>query len=137
MATATPTITARIPVKGQPLKTILNKAENTLFAVLDATDRVAVINTNSNRVRAYLSLTATKKVFSNEQEFKGANPTSLALSPDEKTLYVTNGGTNSLAIIRLDEDGDGDLDSRIVGLIPTGWHPNSVSLSKNDAISFF
>jgi len=136
IATALPTITARIPVKGQPLKMILNKAENTLFAVLDATDRVAGRNSNSNHVRAYLNVTAPKHVFANEAEFKGANPTSLALSPDEKTLYVTNGGTNSLAIIRLDEDGDGDLDSKIVGLIPTGWYPNSVSLSKNGAILY-
>ncbi len=136
ISSSTPTIKARIPVKGQPLKTIFNKAENTLFAVLDATDRVAVIDTNTNKVRAYLKVTAPRSVFRNEEDFKGANPTSLALSPDEKTLYVTNGGTNSVAVIRLDEDGDGDLDSKIVGLIPTGWYPNSVSLSKNGSILY-
>ncbi|HZR28207.1 MAG TPA: beta-propeller fold lactonase family protein [Terriglobales bacterium] len=136
IATSTPTITTRIPVKGQPLKMILNKAESTLFAALDTTDRVAVIDTTSNHVRAYLKVTAPKHVFANEADFKGANPTSLALSPDEKTLYVTNGGTNSVAVIRLDEDGDGDLDSRVIGLIPTGWYPNSVSLSKNGAILY-
>src|SRR6266852_1238538 len=81
IATAMPTITARIPVKGQPLKMILNKAESTLFAVLDATDQVAVINTSTNHVRGYLKVTAPKHVFANEAEFKGANPTSLALSP--------------------------------------------------------
>ena len=136
IAASSPTITTRIPVKGQPLKMILNKAENTLFAALDTTDRVAVIDTASNHVRAYLKVTAPKDVFANEADFKGANPTSLALSPDEKTLYVTNGGTNSVAVIRLDEDGDGDLDSQVIGLIPTGWYPNSVSLSKNGAILY-
>jgi DNA-binding beta-propeller fold protein YncE len=137
IATAMPTIMARIPVKGEPLKMILNQAENTLFAALDATDQVAVINTGTNHVRGYLKVTAPKHVFANEADFKGANPTSLALSPDEKTLYVTNGGTNSLAIIRLDEDNDGDdLDGKILGLIPTGWYPTSVSLSKNGAILY-
>jgi len=136
ISSSTPTIKARIPVKGQPLKTIFNKAENILFAVLDTTDRVAVIDTNTNKVRAYLKVTAPRNVFRNEEDFKGANPTSLALSPDEKTLYVTNGGTNSVAVIRLDEDGDGDLDSKVVGLIPTGWYPNSVSLSKNGSILY-
>jgi DNA-binding beta-propeller fold protein YncE len=137
IATAMPTITTRIPVKGQPLKMILDKAQGTLFSVLDATDQVAVINTMTNHVRGYLKVTAPKHVFANEADFKGANPTSLALSPDEKTLYVTNGGTNSLAIIRLDEDNDGDdLDGKILGLIPTGWYPTSVSLSKNGAILY-
>jgi hypothetical protein len=55
----------------------------------------------------------------------GSSPNSLALSPDERTLYVTNAGTNSVAVISLDERGDG----RVKGLIPTGWYPNSVSAS--------
>src|SRR5262249_10846098 len=55
----------------------------------------------------------------------GANPNSLALSPDERTLYVTDGGTNAVAVVALDEGGSG----KVSGLIPTGWYPNSVSVS--------
>jgi len=136
ISTSQPTITARIPVKGQPLKMILDRAQDTLFGVLDATDRVAVINTNTNHVQAYLGVTAPESVFANEADFKGANPTGLALSPDEKTLYVTNGGTNSVAVIRLEKDDDGEVEGQILGLIPTGWYPNSVSLSRNGAILY-
>jgi DNA-binding beta-propeller fold protein YncE len=32
---------------------------------------------------------------------KGSNPNSVTLSPDEKTAYITNGGTNDVAVISL------------------------------------
>jgi len=69
----------------------------------------------------------------NRSGFKGSNPNGLALAPDEKTLYVTNGGTNSVAVIALDKDPD---DSHVAGLIPTAWYPTSVSVSKNGGTLF-
>jgi DNA-binding beta-propeller fold protein YncE len=38
---------------------------------------------------------------------------------------VTNGGTNSVAVLSVLPDGG----LRVDGLIPTGWYPNSVSVS--------
>jgi DNA-binding beta-propeller fold protein YncE len=44
-------------------------------------------------------------------------------------------GANSVAVIHLAHDGDSDGDdaagaeSQLTGLIPTGWYPNSVSVS--------
>ncbi len=55
---------------------------------------------------------------------KGSNPNSVTLSPDESTAYVTNGGTNSVAVVSL--TGKKPV---VTGLIPTGWYPNSVSVS--------
>jgi YVTN family beta-propeller protein len=124
----TPAITGRIKLRGQPGKMILNKAQTLLFAVADNSDSVVIVDTASDHVLAEIKATAPASVFPNREGFKGSNPTGLALSPDEKTLYVTNGGTNSLAVIRLDHDLD---DSRVVGLIPTGWYPNSIAVSRN------
>src|SRR5262249_17888266 len=60
------------------------------------------------------------------ERLKGANPNSAALSPDERTLYVTLGTENAAAVV--------DLRSfRTIGRIPTGWHPTSVSLSADGA----
>ena len=69
---------------------------------------------------------------------RGSNPNALALSPDGRWLYVTNGGNSTLALIHLDAaqsgsaaskgDDDGHL-GRVVGLIPTGFYPNAVALS--------
>jgi DNA-binding beta-propeller fold protein YncE len=123
-----PAITGRIKLRGQPGKMILNKAQTLLFAVADNSDSVVIVNTASDRVLAEIKSTAPASVFPNREGFKGSNPTGVALSPDEKTLYVTNGGTNSVAVIRLNSDLD---DSRVVGLIPTGWYPNSVTASRD------
>src|SRR5215510_5938617 len=130
----------RIHLKGQPNKMILNGSQSLLFVANDITDTVDVINTNSDRVVEEIPVLGTRRILERLQDFKGSNPNSLALSPDEKTLYVTEGGINALAVIRLaeDRDGDGDRDdhSRVVALIPTGWYPNSVSLNRTGSILY-
>ena len=128
-----PAVAARIKLRGQPGKIILNKAGSLLFAAADNSDSVVIINTATNRVVAEIKTTAPQGTFANRGGFKGSSPNSLALSPDEKTLYVTNGGTNSVAVIRLDRDPD---DSQVVGLIPTGWYPTSVSVSADGAFLY-
>jgi YVTN family beta-propeller protein len=128
-----PAVAGRIKVHGQPGKMILNKAQSLLFAVADNSDCVVIVDTNTDRVLANIKTTAPAAVFPNRDGFKGSNPTGLALSPDEKTLYVTNGGTNSVAVIRLEQDLD---DSRVIGLIPTGWYPNSISLSGDGGLLY-
>src|SRR4029077_13208124 len=125
-----PSVTGRIKTRGQPGKLITNRAGTLLFAAADNSDSVIVVQTATDRIIAEIKTTAPASVFPNHGGFKGSNPNSLALSPDEKTLYVTNGGTNSVAVIALDKDKDMD-DSHVVGLIPTGWYPNSVSVSRD------
>src|SRR5260370_17628932 len=112
---------------------ILNKAQNLLFAVADNSDSVVIIDTKTDCVLAEIKTTAPAAVFPNRDGFKGSNPTGLALSPDENTLYVTNGGTNSIAVIRLQQHPH---DSRVVGLIPTGWYPNSISVSADGGLLY-
>jgi hypothetical protein len=58
----------------------------------------------------------------------GANTNSVTLTPDGTQLWVTNGNLNSVAIVAL---GGTDQNDQVVGLIPTGWYPNSVSFSPN------
>jgi DNA-binding beta-propeller fold protein YncE len=125
---AAPTVTSRIKLRGQPGKMILNSAQSALFAVADNSDSVVIIDTNKDRVRAEIRTTAPAGMLTSRSAFKGANPTGLALSADEKTLYVSNGGTNSVAVIQLDRELD---DGSVVGLIPTGWYPNAVSVSRD------
>jgi YVTN family beta-propeller protein len=123
-------VTGRIRTGGQPGKMIMNRAATLLFAVADNSDSVVIVDTAKNRVVAEIKTTAPAGIFANRSGFKGSNPNGLALAPDEKTLYVTNGGTNSVAVIALDKDPD---DSRVIGLIPTGWYPTSISVSRTGA----
>ena len=129
----TPKVVHRIKVHGQPNKLILNRAQTLLFAATDNSDSITIINTSTDQVVAAIKTTAPGTVFPNKETYKGSNPNSLALSPDEHTLYVTNGGTNSVAVIKLAKDLD---DSQVVGLIPTGWYPNSVSMNKDGTVLY-
>lgn len=120
------TLTSRIPVAGNPEKMILNAAQSELFVVAANSDELIIISTATNTVLSALNTSAPVGVLGSGKVVpKGSNPNSVALSPDEKTAYVTNGGTNSVAVISLTGQPS------VLGLIPTGWYPNSVSVSPN------
>jgi DNA-binding beta-propeller fold protein YncE len=118
-------ISGRIPVTGQPNRSLLNRAQDRLFVAADNSDTVEIIDTNADRLISSFGVVAPAGMLPQTGLPKGANPNSLALSPDESRLYVTDGGTNAIAVIDLQRDGKGS----VAGLIPTGWYPNSVSLS--------
>jgi YVTN family beta-propeller protein len=118
-----PKLTARIKVHGNPNKMIMNRDGSRLFVAADNSDVVSVIDTTTNHVIEQIRTTAPTPVLGRDRQFMGSSPNSVALSPDERTLYVTNGGDNSLAVIRL---GGGEHKSAVEGLIPTGWFPTAV-----------
>ncbi len=128
-----PKVVRRIKIHGQPNKLILNRAHTLLFAAVDNSDSVNIIDTAKDQVVAAIKTTAPPSIFPNKGTYKGSNPNSLALSPDEHTLYVTNGGTNSVAVISLAKDPD---DSQVTGLIPTGWYPSAISLNQGGSMLY-
>src|SRR5439155_6744752 len=48
----------------------------------------------------------------------------LALSADEKTLYIANADNNCLSVFDVSKPGSGSSK----GFIPTGWYPTSVKV---------
>ena len=139
-------VTARIPVKGQPNKMVMNRAQTLLYVAEDQTDTVDVIDIDPDPTHAmtYNTVIETIPVLapagslpssfyysgSNSEIanpiYTGTNTNSLALSPDESQLYVTNGNLNDVAVVQLSGTNSGD---QVIGLIPTGWYPNSVSIN--------
>jgi YVTN family beta-propeller protein len=122
-----PKLISRIPVPGNPNNIVLNAAQTLLFVAADNSDMVLVIDTATNRVVEGIRTTAPAGVLRGPEQLPGAAPNSLVLSPDEKTLYVTNGGMNAIAVISLTQDQP----HHVVGLIPTGWYPQSISISRD------
>jgi YVTN family beta-propeller protein len=121
-----PSLVTRIALPGAPNSMILNRAQTRLYVTQDNSDQVAVIDTATNQVIEEIDAIAPPGYVNNgSSRYTGAAPNSLALSPDELTLYVTNGGQNSVAIIPL----TGALPHHVKALIPTAWYPNSLSLS--------
>jgi DNA-binding beta-propeller fold protein YncE len=149
VGSATPVVTARIPLKGQPNKMVLNKARTLLYVAEDESDTVDVIDLNpldkgspSQNVPATVNTViesipviappADRASFALTQ-YTGANTNSVTLSPDETQLYVTNGNLNNIAVVNLTGTHHGD---QVAGLIPTGWYPNSVSISNDGSWAY-
>ncbi|HUD64378.1 MAG TPA: hypothetical protein VMQ17_07365 [Candidatus Sulfotelmatobacter sp.] len=122
------TVTRRIPIDGNPTKMFLSKAQARLYVAVANADSLVIIDTNANTVLSEVNVSGPQDIFGGERDDnripKGSNPNSVSLSADERTAYLTNGGANDVAVVRL-----GPGRPRVVGLIPTGWQPNSVSIS--------
>lgn len=151
------TVARRIEIDGQPNKMTLNKAQSKLFVASDNDDSVLVIDTGTDAVVEKVVTVAPERLFKNKKALKGANPNNVALSPDEQFLFVTNGGTNAVAVIEL---GAGAYDvpeangeaaagshrwqdhihrkdgSAVIGLIPTGWYPSAVATSGDGSMLY-
>jgi hypothetical protein len=127
-------VTGRIPVVGQPNKMTMNKSHTRLYVAEDMTDSVDVIDLSkgsaTNGAGAILETihvlapADVLNAYPLVKAHKGANTNSVTLSPDESQLYVTNGNLNAVAVVQLTGADKGD---QVIGLIPTGWYPNSVS----------
>ena len=124
---AAPIVKARIPVAGNPNNILLNRAQTRLYVAADNSDRISVIDTATKRVIEEIRTTAPAGVLRVPAHLPGAAPNSLTLSPDERTLYVTNGGMNAIAVIAIAPGAP----HRVVGLIPTGWYPQSISVARD------
>lgn len=97
-----------------PVGMILNKYQNRLFVANSGSDTVSVIDTKTDKVVDTITVRPADL-----RGLPGAGPLGLALSDDEKFLYVTLGDMEALAVI--------DLTKRsLIGYTPTGWLPTSV-----------
>jgi YVTN family beta-propeller protein len=121
--TAAPRVVKRIKLEGNPNKMILNKDQTLLFIAEDNADAVTIIDTATDRVRTTIRSAGPDSLLGERRYYRGSAPNGLALSADEKRLFVTNGGTNSVAVIALDHRNE-----QVIGLIPTGWYPNDVAV---------
>ena len=119
-----PSLADTIPTGSHPDALLLNASQNRLFVANGHSDTVSVINTANDKVIATLLLRPDRL-----QGIAGATPTGLALSQDEKTLYVTLGDMNAVAVVEIE---DGDLE--LAGYIPVGWYPTGVVRSGSNLL---
>ncbi len=105
-----------IKVGGEPNRMILSADQHWLYVSNGDLDEIDVIDTTKDKVASRISVARPG------YKYKGSNPNSLALSPNGQTLYVTLGGENAVAVINV-------ATRQLLGRIPTGWYPSSVSVS--------
>jgi YVTN family beta-propeller protein len=105
-----------INVRGEPNRAVLSADQQRLYVANGDLDEIEVISTKTD------TLTSRISVARPGYKYKGSSPNSLALSPNGRTLYATLGGENALAVIDV-------ASQKLLGRIPTGWYPASVSVS--------
>jgi YVTN family beta-propeller protein len=111
---ANPTRIAAIETGSHPIALLLNRAKDTLYVGNAHSDTISVIATAANAITHTVDLRPD-----GAKSLVGVTPTNFALSPDEKTLYVTLGDMDAVAMI--------DTASlKIRGEIPVGWYPSAV-----------
>ena len=109
-------MTRTIPVSYNPNELILNK-KGTLIYVANAGDNsVSVIDTKAGKVIEVLDAA----LYPNSPA--GSTTNGVALSIDEKTLYIANADNNCLAVFNVVTPGR----SVSKGFIPVGWFPTNV-----------
>jgi DNA-binding beta-propeller fold protein YncE len=81
-------------------------------------DSVTIINARSNEVEKTILLEPATTV----KGLRGVLPFGMALSPDEKRLYVACAGINAVAVV---DAGKG----KVLGYFPTAWFPARLAVS--------
>jgi YVTN family beta-propeller protein len=98
---------------------IFNRDKSKLFVVNSNADSVSVIDTAADTVVEKINIKLA------ENALKGTSPESLALSEDEKTLYVANSQVNAVAVVALGKT------TKLTGFVPTGHYPSAIAVVGN------
>src|SRR5262249_31451436 len=108
---------AVVETGAHPVAVLLSRDQSRLYVANSLGDTISIIDTKQNRVADTILLRPVAA-----RDIPGVTPTGLGLAPDEKTLYVTLGDMNALAVIDL-------ADSAVRGYVPAGWYPSAVAVS--------
>jgi len=117
--TKTNRVSAEIFTENHPNEIIQNINGRYLFVANANDNSVSVIDTKAGKVIEVIS-TALYPT-----RLTGSTTNGLALSEDEKILYVANADNNCLAVFDVSIIGK----SRAKGFIPTGWYPTNVRVA--------
>ena len=96
-----PVVLKYIPVDRHPTAMLLNAKGTRLFVANSNADSVSVIDTGSDQEIERIDVRLA------ENALVGASPEGIALSEDEKTLYVANAHSNAVAVVSLSEKARG------------------------------
>lgn len=107
-----------IPAVGGSSPNSLIATSNYLFASNGNNDNITVIDIKTDAVIKEIYLKPDESL----KHFRGIIPFGLAVSPDEKQLFVAEAGINAVGVI--------DLPSfRVKGHIPAGWFPSKLKVT--------
>ncbi len=107
-----------IPAIGGSSPNSLIATDRYVFVTNATNDNISVISVEKDTVVATIALPVDKRI----KSFRGVIPFGLALSPDQKRLYVAESGINAVGVV--------DIASlKLIGHIPAGWFPSKLQVT--------
>src|SRR5213076_2173207 len=110
---------ARWPTEAHPCEMVLSGSGRVLYVANAARNSVTVLDTGTGKALETLSASLHPALP------PGSTPNSLALSPDERTLFVANADNNLVCRLLLEKNKK----SGSLSFIPVGWYPTSVRVT--------
>jgi DNA-binding beta-propeller fold protein YncE len=96
-----------------------------LFVSNASQDSITILDARTNRVKKTIVLEPAQSV----KGLRGVLPFGMALSPDEKRLYVACSGINAVAVLDAHK-------AKVLGYFPTAWFPARVTVSPDNLILY-
>ncbi|MDR2232393.1 MAG: hypothetical protein LBE56_04620, partial [Tannerella sp.] len=107
-----------IPAVGGSSPNSLVATDQYVFVTNATNDNISVISIEKDTVVATIPLSIDRRL----KSFRGIIPFGLALSPDQKRLYVAESGINAVGIIDV-------ATLKLTGHIPVGWFPSKLQVT--------
>jgi len=109
-----------IPAVGGSSPNSLAVTNRYVFVSNGTNDNISVIDIVRDTIAAEIQLKLDPAV----KQFRGVIPFGLAVSPDQKRLFVAESGVNAIGVI--------DIPTlKVIGHIPSGWFPSKIEVSPN------
>ncbi len=107
-----------IPAVGGSSPNSLAVTDRYVFVSNGTNDNISVIDIERDTITMQIPLKLHEAV----KQFRGVIPFGLAVSPDQKRLYVAESGVNAIGVI--------DIPTlKVVGHIPSGWFPAKIEIT--------
>jgi DNA-binding beta-propeller fold protein YncE len=103
-------------------------ADDVILVANGNDDSISILSKKNGRTLQQVALTDLE---AGDRRLRGVQPVSLALSPDEGTLYVAEAGINAIGVVRLH-----GASASVEGHIPVGFWPSSVRVSPDGKTLF-
>ncbi len=111
-----------IPAVGGSSPNSLVATSQHVFVSNGNNDSISALDLNSNEILTEIPL----RPFEAARHFRGVIPFGLAVSPDEKRLFVAESGINAVGVVDI-------ATMTVVGHIPVGWFPAKLAVSADGA----
>ena len=107
-----------IPAVGGSSPNSMVATDNFVYVSNGNNDNISVIDVKQNKVVGSIELTLDARL----GNLKGVIPFGLALSPDQKRLFVAEAGINAVAVVDV-------AMQKVLGHIPVGWFPSKLKVT--------